>query len=295
MDFQAELAQTMGWVPGDLSGLRELIDPEWIERALQTIGKASIRRRKLPAEHVVWLVIRLALFRNLAIWHVVHQLELSLDDAPLCAPSAAIQGRQRLGDEPLKQLFKQLTRSWATPHASTLPELHGLALLAVDHVVWSAPDTPENWHELGSCANQHREGSWPQVRAVCLVDTSSHGEFVLRSKHPALVRQGIGGAFIAYTLLRRQMRAMAQRLKVSPLRMGIHATSLAVIDLPRFAPRESAGTLPNRLALFFKQAHLFLLPPRRPLRSFPRVVKSRAPKYPQKKALCALISDKLTW
>ena len=97
MELQAELAQTMGRVPGDLARLSELIDPAWIEQALQTSGKASIRRRKLPAEHVVWLVIGLALFRNQPIWHVVKQLDLVLGDTPLCAPSASVQGRQRLG------------------------------------------------------------------------------------------------------------------------------------------------------------------------------------------------------
>jgi hypothetical protein len=30
-----------------------------------------------------------------------------------------------------------------------------LALLAVDGVVWSAPDTPANRLELGGCANQY--------------------------------------------------------------------------------------------------------------------------------------------
>ena len=432
MELQAELAQTMGRVPGDLARLSELIDPAWIEQALQTSGKASIRRRKLPAEHVVWLVIGLALFRNQPIWHVVKQLDLVLGDTPLCAPSASVQGRQRLGEEPLAQLFKQLTRAWFAPHAATRPELHGLALLAVDGVVWSAPDTPENRLALGSCANQHREGSWPQVRAVCLMDTHSHelldtqlgamtqgeltlathlqvpdqsltvfdrayfsaaflldwqtqgnarhwlmrakdnlrhevlsthapgdfnirmpislrarqlrpelplwwsarlievelggcirrfitsledakrypahvlaqlyrqrweielgfreikqslqaGEFVLRSKQPALVRQEIWGILIAYTLLRRQMRLMAQRLKVSPLRMGFHVTSIAIIDVLRFAPLESAATLPKRLALLFEQAHHFVLPPRREQRSFPREVKYRAPKYARKK------------
>lgn len=433
MEFQAELTHTLSRVPSDLSRLGELIDPAWIEQTLQATGKASIRRRKLPAEHVVWLVIGLALFRNLPIWHVVRQLNLSLGDTAPCVHSAAIQGRQRLGDEPLQQLFRQLTQAWAAPHAATRAELHGLALLAVDGVVWSAPDTPANRAELGSCANQHGEGGWPQVRAVCLMDTSSHelldaqlggmtqgeltlaaelqapdqsltvfdrayfsaafllrwqtqgrerhwlmrakdnlrhevlathapgdfsirmpisprarklhpelppcwdarlievelggatrrfitsldnpqrypaqalaalyrqrweielgfreikqslqaGELVLRSKQPALVRQEIWGVLIAYALLRRQMRLMAESIKVEPLRMGFHATSIAIIDLLRFAPLESAATLPRRLTLLFEQAHLFVLPPRRQERTFPRVVKHRAAKYPRKNA-----------
>lgn len=431
MEFQAELSQTLDKTPACLDGLSSLIELPWIEQALQATGKASIRRRRLPAEHVVWLVIGLALFRNQPIWHVVRQLDLVLD-APkaVCAPSAAVQGRQRLGDEPLAHLFKQLTQAWGAQRHAQAPGLNGLRVLAVDGVVWSAPDTPENRAGLGCCANQYGAGSWPQIRAVCLMDTHSHelmdaqlgamtqGEltlaaslqvpdqsltvfdrayfsaaflldwqsqgrdrhwlmrakdnlrcevvathgkgdctirmpvsprarklapglplwwqarlievklggrtrrfitslcdarrypakqlaalycqrweielgfreikqslqansFVLRSKQPALVRQEIWGVLIAYTLLRRQMRLMAKHLDVEPVRIGFHVASIAIIELLRFAPLESAGTLPRRLALLYEQAAIFLLPPRR-LRTCPRVVKHKASKYPRK-------------
>jgi hypothetical protein len=188
MEFQAELAHTLDRVPSDLNQLSALIDPAWIEQTLQATGKASIRRRKLPAEQVMWLVIGLALSRNLPIWHVVHQLNLTLGGEPLTAPSTAIQARQRLGDEPLAHLFRQLAQHWAAPHAATRAELHGLALLAVDGVVWSAPDTPANRLELGGCANQYGEGGWPQIRAVCLMDIRRHATqtlgFIIRAGPP---------------------------------------------------------------------------------------------------------------
>ena len=50
MQLQAELASTLKRTPVGLNRLCELIDPEWIDQALQATGKASIRRRKLPAE-----------------------------------------------------------------------------------------------------------------------------------------------------------------------------------------------------------------------------------------------------
>ncbi|WP_157991688.1 hypothetical protein [Caldimonas tepidiphila] len=46
---------------------------------------------------------------------------------------------------------------------------------------------------------------------------------------------------------------------------------------------ESAGTLPERLQALLAQSHYFVLPPRRPDRHFPRVVKNRAHKFPTKK------------
>ncbi|MFD3391671.1 transposase domain-containing protein, partial [Alteromonas macleodii] len=50
--------------PQDLSIFQRELPLEWIEQALATTDKASIRRRKLPAELVVWLVIGLGLYRN---------------------------------------------------------------------------------------------------------------------------------------------------------------------------------------------------------------------------------------
>ena len=47
---------------GGINELSALIDPAWIEQALAATDKASIRRRKLPADHAVGLVIGFALF-----------------------------------------------------------------------------------------------------------------------------------------------------------------------------------------------------------------------------------------
>jgi len=168
--LESALRQTLPQVPERLDELGTLIDPAWIEQALASSGKASIRRRKLPAEHAVWLVIGLALFRNRPLWQVVQQLNLSLPGQSLPAPSASVQARQRLGEEPLAELFSLLTKAWSAQAARP----GTLRVLAVDGVVWSAPDTPENRSQLGSCSTQHGPLPWPQVRATCLMDTHSH-------------------------------------------------------------------------------------------------------------------------
>ncbi|WP_211322470.1 transposase domain-containing protein, partial [Paracidovorax anthurii] len=82
------LTQTLQQAPNDSLGeLAQLIDNEWITQALAASGKASIRRRKLPAEHAIWLVIGLSLYRQLPMWQVVQQLSLSLGDNDLPVPS----------------------------------------------------------------------------------------------------------------------------------------------------------------------------------------------------------------
>ena len=90
--LQETLNETLAALPaGGMSELAELIDPGWIEQALGATGKASIRRRKLPAEHAVWLVIGLALFRHMPLWQVVQEMALTLDGQALPAPSARAQ------------------------------------------------------------------------------------------------------------------------------------------------------------------------------------------------------------
>lgn len=85
--LQETLNQTLQHAPPDaLSQLAPLIDNDWLAQALASRGKASIRRRKLPAEHAIWLVIGLSLYRHLPMWQVVQQLSLSLDDQALPAP-----------------------------------------------------------------------------------------------------------------------------------------------------------------------------------------------------------------
>lgn len=61
-----------------MAELSALIDPAWIEQDLQATGKASIRRRKLPAKHAMWLVIGLELFRQMPLWQVVREMALTL-------------------------------------------------------------------------------------------------------------------------------------------------------------------------------------------------------------------------
>ena len=133
-----------------LSHFSELIDLNWIKESLHQTGKASIRRRKLPAEHVVWLVIGLALFRDQPIGYVVEQLKLVFGTTEYCVPSAAVQARQRLGREPLNTLFSLLSQAWFEESQQQYSNFHGLSVCAVDGVVWSMPYTDENFEHFGS-------------------------------------------------------------------------------------------------------------------------------------------------
>ena len=60
--------------PENLGAFAKHLPDEWIEQALLATGTATVRKRRLPAEQVVWLVLGMALFRER--W----ELELGYDE-----------------------------------------------------------------------------------------------------------------------------------------------------------------------------------------------------------------------
>lgn len=170
----------------DFAALSQQIDPEWIAHALTVTGKASVRRRKLPAEQVVWLVIALAMYRHQSIPEVVVQLDLVLPDEvnPDIAKSALTQARQRLGEEPLAQLFALSTTVWDDRHRHGRT-WRGLARYAIDGSTLRTSDTPENRQHFG--AQVYASGvvaSYPQMRLLTLTSLATH-----------LVREAVFGEY----------------------------------------------------------------------------------------------------
>jgi len=162
-------------LPEKFDQLKLHLDPAWIEEALQLAGTATIRRRRLPAEQVIWLVIGMALFRDVPIERVVDDLGLALPDErqTLIAKSAITQARQRLKEEPLAYLFATTAAEWATRSADA-DRWRGLALYGMDGTTLRVADSDENRSEFGG-QNTHRGPSgYPQVRVVALLALRSH-------------------------------------------------------------------------------------------------------------------------
>jgi len=164
-------------VPAEFGRFRQHIEAAWIEEALEVTGTASVRRRRLPADQVVWLVIGMALLRNESIERVVAMLDLALPSAKgqTTAKSGIAKARQRLGEDPLAYLFAITADRWATQSAER-HRWRGLSLYGLDGSTLRAPDSPENWEEFGGqCGNGTRNGSaYPLVRLVALMALRSH-------------------------------------------------------------------------------------------------------------------------
>jgi IS4 transposase len=172
LDIVAEYAD------GDrLEGLKRHIDPGWIEEALAWSGTVTLRRRRLPAEQVLWLVIGMGLMRDAPIERVVDTLELALPDRKktLIAKSAISQARQRLSDDPLAYLFAVSAATWSERSADS-HRWRGLALYGMDGTTMRVADSPENRAAFGGqdAGGGRGESGYPQVRVVAMMALRSH-------------------------------------------------------------------------------------------------------------------------
>lgn len=176
MNLETALKIVAEYSDGDrLEGLKRHIDPVWIEEALAWSGTVTLRRRRLPAEQVLWLAIGMGLMRNAAIERVVDALELALPDSKgtLIAKSAISQARQRLGEDPLAYLFTVSAAEWAGRSADA-HRWRGLALYGMDGTTMRVADSPENRAAFGG-QNSHRgESGYPSVRVVAMMALRSH-------------------------------------------------------------------------------------------------------------------------
>lgn len=162
---------------GTFEQVAKSIDPIWIEEALELTGTATVRRRRLPAEMVIWLVLGLALFRNDSITNVLKTLDLALPDkkkGKSVTSGAVAQARERLGDEPLRWLFTRSAQKWAHESAAQ-HRWRGLALYGVDGTTVRVPDSPENRaHFGGQRGRDDSDSGYPLVRMATLMALRSH-------------------------------------------------------------------------------------------------------------------------
>jgi Insertion element 4 transposase N-terminal len=139
-----------------IGALTQTYPPALVDEVLAQTGRREQRTRLLPARMVVYYLLALALFADVAYLEVLRLLTEALRrpsrrgrGGPMRLPvkSALIQARARLGPAPLKALFDQAAVPLATP--TTL----GRGIGAGGCWPWTepvdAPDTPANADAFG--------------------------------------------------------------------------------------------------------------------------------------------------
>ncbi|MCT8342329.1 MULTISPECIES: transposase domain-containing protein [Photorhabdus] len=108
MSLQLLLDSTMSFSE-ELSSLNKLshfLDSDLLKQAFEKSGGATVRKRRLPLDSVIWSVIGMAFFRHESVWDIASKLDISLPGKKtLVAPSAIVQARQRLGVDAVKEVF----------------------------------------------------------------------------------------------------------------------------------------------------------------------------------------------
>lgn len=181
--FTEALEFTSEFVPRAYPELTKHLEPDWIDEALLSTGTATIRRRRMPAEQTVWLLLGMALMRDLPVTAVARQLEIALpaaDGSRTVASSALTQARARLGAEPMEWLFLRSAEHWAQRSADD-DRWRGLALYGVDGTTLRVADSTENRAHFGSQdsgrhngGREQRISGYPLMRLVVVMALRSH-------------------------------------------------------------------------------------------------------------------------
>ena len=159
-----------------------VIPPDAIAQTVGNTDSLEERKRKLPSQLVVCLVIAMSLWSSDSMTTVLKNLVngLSRQWTKLgkywrVPNSASITiARQRVGCRVMSQLFARTVRPLATPET---PEafLGGLRVMAVDGTVLDVPDSPANARVFGYPGSRPgTQAAFPKVRLVMLVEAGTH-------------------------------------------------------------------------------------------------------------------------
>lgn len=135
--------------PVDVSQLTtfaEHVPSEWVAAAASLSTQATIRRRRLPSDMVLWLIVGMAFFRNEPIAEVARRMNIcaeGLADEALLAKRRLTQACQRLGSEAPKWLFKKCSEILGKERYPE-DDWHGLQVLLL-MVRYSEQETPQSF------------------------------------------------------------------------------------------------------------------------------------------------------
>ena len=184
-----------------LGVIARAIPPARVHQVLAETGRASERERDLPAPVMVYYAIALALYMGSSTREVLRCLLEGLrrlwgaEAVKVAGKSGISQARSRLGEAPLRRLYKALVQPIAT-RASKGAWYRGWRLASLDGTCLDVADTEENRAAFGAPGASRGESAFPQLRLVALVENGTHVLFGAR-----LGRYAEGEATLAHGVL----------------------------------------------------------------------------------------------
>ena len=187
------------WVPRDA-----------VDDAVEAAGKAARRRGgKLPPHVTAYFVMAMALFADEDYEEVAARLAGTLADwggweeswGRVPTSGGITQARQRLGAEPMAELFSQVARPVADLDTGGA-FLGPWRLMSIDGMEWDVPDTAANRAAFGVHEAGGGVAAYPKVRVVTGSECASHAP-VLAAMGPAGGGKGTGEKSLARGLYPR--------------------------------------------------------------------------------------------
>ena len=197
------------WI--SLGVLASAVPRDAVDDAVEAAGRGARRADgKLPPHVMVYFAMALALFADDDYEEVAARLAGMLrgwdcwDDAWDVPTSGGItQARQRLGYEPLRELFAEV----AVPVADADTEgafLGPWRLMTIDGFGWDIPDSEENAAEFGysgTAADAEGGAGYPKARVVTIGEGASHA--AVAAAIGPVTSKGSGEQSLARTLYPR--------------------------------------------------------------------------------------------
>jgi len=157
---------------------------EKVELALVESGKTSIRQRDLPAQVVVYYVIALALFMNVAYTEVLRCLLEGVKwmlgpeaRVKVAGKSGISQARKRLGSEVMEKLHDAVVVPVAIREKGRMTRgawYRKWRIVSIDGSTLDVADEKGNAAAYGRPGGHGGEGAYPQIRFVSLVENGTH-------------------------------------------------------------------------------------------------------------------------
>lgn len=168
-------ADDSGRILDRLAGMEKIILPELAAQALANAGKQSRRKCSLTNEVMLWVVLAMGLFTELPIRQVFKVSRRLRKGEEPPARSSLCMARQRLGSQPLAELYRLVVKPMATKETPGA-FYRGMRKVAIDGTVLDVPDC-EAHQSLGRPSGGRGDGPFPQLRKVSLVELGTHIEF----------------------------------------------------------------------------------------------------------------------
>ena len=192
------------WI--SLGVLASSVPRDVVDDAVEAAGKGARRAGgKLPPHVMVYFVMALALFADDDYEEVAARLAETLRgwggwerDWEVPTSGGITQARQRLGPEPMAEVFGQV----AVPVADLDTAgafLGGWRLMSVDGMEWDVPDTAANRAFFGSRGGPAGPAPFPKARVVTVSECGSHAA-VAAAMGPAAGGKGSGEQALARRL-----------------------------------------------------------------------------------------------